>query len=152
MVIAKTPAGDQLAGFLSELMGVLDEAVAVDGLFKGDLGREIRAAWVSVKVGLGGASSRLADSDEDDLAAVGLTGDQLALKMRAWELHRDEWRFQHAAWRENPTDASSLDRLKRVTSRLLGLASSILGSLQSIGALPGVEALRELVDTLETLL
>jgi hypothetical protein len=27
MVIAKIPAGDQLAGFLSELMGVLDEAV-----------------------------------------------------------------------------------------------------------------------------
>lgn len=151
MVVQNPTSGGQVAAFVRELIDVIGDAVAVPELFEGSLGTEIEDAWESVRDAVEGTIGAMERLSDDELRPVGLTGNQLTFKMRAWDLHRDQWRSDLGTWRDDASE-SSLDKLKRVSSKLLRLASTILGSLLSIGALPGVEALREIVDALESLL
>lgn len=151
-MVIEMSSGDRLAAFMLELEDVLDRAVGIENLFDGDLGALTRDAWASVKEGLAESRDVVANESEDALAGVGLAGAQLDFKMRAWRFHRERWDTDLRQWQADVADDSLSDRLKHVSSKLLRLASTILGSLLSIGALPGVEALREIVDTLESLL
>jgi hypothetical protein len=81
-------ASDELKACLEQLKRVLGEVVADPAAYRirPELHEPLRAAWSSVRQAFDGAARFLDEVAEDDLAEVGLTGSELALKLTGFDL------------------------------------------------------------------